>query len=502
LTAQPNCSARDLLSAWQRSVSQAVRADRLRSTGKLARSLVAYSQALDSYPDFPEALNNLGLALRSLGRLDEALQCFERALRINPGLTPAQSNLLLMLLYSPNVAPEVIADAHRQWGNQFSDVLRPQRPGSTRRQLRIGYVSTGFKQNAERFFTEPILRHHDRRRFEIYCYANVSDPDRWTRRFRRLADHWRDILSLSDEQAAHRIRRDGIAILVDLTGHMADSRLSIFAKRPAPIQVSFPTYPATSGLKSADFRISDAYADPVGMTEHLHTEKLVRLPHIYVPYRPPEEAPEVNELPAVQRSFVTLGSLQRRPKISGPMLELWATILKRVPGARLLFHYNYNVSATVAPEIRNPILQVLARNGVDSTRVRFVGGLPHRLHLELYHEIDISLDTFPYNGMTTTCDSLWMGVPVVTLAGRSHITRTSGSFLGALGLTDWIAESPRDYVRIAVSMARNTTALAALRIGLRDRMRKSAVCDGAGYTRALERAYLEMWRNLKASNRE
>lgn len=437
--------------------------------------------------------------LQSLGRVEDGIARLRRALEIRPNLLPAQCNFLLAILNSPIWPAEAIAEAHKQWGRQFAPPPAPIRDFVRTRRIRIGYFSSNFLTNPEAFFLEPLLQHHDRDQFEIFCYSNVVRHDDWTRRYQRLADRWRDISRKTDQQVAQLIRRDRIQILVDCSGHWTNGRLSLFSLKPAPIQVSLPTYPATTGLEAVDYRITDGVADPKGMTEHLHSEKLIRLPRVCVTYEPPLEAPEVNELPALRNGSVTFGCFNRRQKITDDMLALWAAILKCTPGSRLLFHHTFNGQPLVCREITDPIMQIFEARGIDPTRVRFLGRLPLAEHLRVFHRIDVCLDTFPYHGMTMTCEALWMGVPVVTLAGRSHVSRTGLSLLTAVGLKDFVADAPHQYVRIAVSAARNLRRLAVLRATLRERMHRSPLTRADDYARALERAYLRM---LKATYRK
>ena len=477
---------------WEQAVSNAVRGDHWKQTGRLVLSLAAYQRAITKWPAFPEAFNNLGTVLMSLGRMEEAVRCLRQALHIRPDLLPARCNLLLALLHSPARSPEAAAEAHRQWGRQFPAPPPAADGPAPAGRIRLGYVSANFLINPEGFVIQPLLRHHDRSRFEIFCYSNALRCDEWTRRYQRLAEHWRDISHKSDEQAARLIRRDGIQILVDCSGHWNHGRLSLFSLKPAPIQVSLPTYPATTGLAAVDYRITDRQADPRGLTEHLHTEKLIRLLRVCITYQPPSEAPDVNHLPALENGHVTYGCFNRRQKITDEMLRLWATILKRVPGSRLLFHHTFGGRKTVVREITNPILSRFAGLGVDPARIRFLGRLPLAEHLRVFHQVDLCLDTFPYHGMTMTCESLWMGVPVITLAGRSHVSRIGVSLLTVTGLEDFIAHSRPEYIRIAIDTANDLERLARLRTTLRERMRRSSLTHADHYARALERAYLRM----------
>lgn len=400
---------------------------------------------------------------------------------------PRQSPDLADLLYDPARSPRSVAEAYFLWG-------RAQRtaPGSLpppHDRIRVGYLSANFCANPESLFTLPIIQHHDRRQFDVFCYTNALVSDHYTLRFQRQADHWRDISRLSDADAAALIRRDEIEILVDLSGHWMRGRLPVFALRPAPIQISFPTYPATSGLLAMDYRIADHWTDPPGLTEHLHSEKLIRLNRCYCCYNIPRPLPRVRRLPALDRGYVTFGSFHRMQKLSSELLRLWAVVLHRVPRSRLLFHHEFAEGRGVAPVFRERVVETFARLGVAASRLRFVGLRHHRAHLDLIGSVDIALDAYPYHGMTITCDCFTMGVPVVTLAGRSHVSRVGVSLLTAMELPDWIAESPERYIEIAVRGAGDVGALARLRRSLRRRMRQSPLTDAPGYLKALEEEY-------------
>jgi protein O-GlcNAc transferase len=483
--------------AQARAFRWAARAELLAAEGKCGAAVDAYKVALGHWPAFPAVLNNLALLQLSFGRRSEAMELLRRALDLDPSLKAAQSNFLTSMLYCEDCSPEEIAAAHMGWGARFP-VVSTTRSASVGDRIRVGYLSSWFRLNPEAFFLTSVLRHHDRARFEVFCYSNVEFPDGWTSWFRQAA-RWRDIRKKTDEEAAHLIRRDRIDILIDCTGHMDDNRLSLFALKPAPIQVSFPTYPATTGLRTVDYRITDRYSDPRGMTEHLHTERLVRLPTVCALYELPLDAPEPNPLPALANGVVTFGCFNRQHKITPDALGIWASILRRVPGSRLLFQNQFNNRPEVSADFQGPIVRAFAEHGVEGSRVLFTGGglsLPD--HLRLFHEVDICLDTFPFNGMTMTCESLWMGVPVITLAGRSHISRMGVSLLTAARMTDWIAASPEEYVRIAKRMTARPERLAEVRAGLRERMRRSPLLQSKRYIRELERSYLWMVKQQSA----
>ncbi len=454
----------------------------------MVRGIGALREALELAPACPPILNELANALLSVCRADESISVLSRAQQLAPSLPALQSNLLFTLLYSPNISPEDIAAAHRRWGEQFSRVKRPP-PWCRRGRVRLGYVSGAFCRDPEVFFTAPLLRLHDRKRFEVFCYSNVAQPDEVTGRIRGLADRWRDISAMSDELAAQRIRDDRIDILIDCSGHFAESRLLLFALRPAPNQVSFPTYPATTGLTEIDYRFTDSHLDPEGLSDHIYTERLVRLPRPFVSY----DAPSYGPRPAVRpvTEDLTFGCFNRFHKLSEFVIDLWSSILREAPRSRLLLHNGFGGCPVVPGDFREPILNWFNARGVSPDRIAFEGALPFREHLRMFNRIDIALDTFPYHGMTTSCESLWMGVPLVTLAGRAFASRVGVSLLSATGLKDWIACSPDEYVAIAIRAAAKRAELSLLRPSLRDAVRRS-FANKARYTAAIEEAYTAM----------
>jgi predicted O-linked N-acetylglucosamine transferase (SPINDLY family) len=358
--------------------------------------------------------------------------------------------------------------------------------------LRVGYVSADFRQHSVAFFIEPVIEAHDRRGFEVICYSNVAWPDAVTMRMRKLADQWRDIARRCDEDVAEQIRRDGVDILVDLAGHTDGNRLLVFARKPAPVQVTYLGYPDTTGLRTMDYRLTDAYADPPGETEPYHSEELVRLARCFLCYRPATESPEVGELPALAAGTVTFGSFNSFAKVTEEVMGAWSRILLAVPESRLVL----KAKGLGQAEARERAGEVFERHGIAPQRVEMTGQSESFVeHLRAYQCVDIALDTFPYNGTTTTCEALWMGVPVITLAGRSHVWRVGMSLLSNAGLPELIAATLDDYVAAAARLAGDVDGLRQMRRGLRQRLGASALTDAAGFTRRLEEAYRGIWAN-------
>ena len=450
--------------------------------------------ALDSAN--PDGHHNLALALYPIGRLEEATQAMRRAVALRPDSSRGWGALLLILNYRPDVTPHMLWQEHRLWGERHGRTreelgLLPSPVPLAGRRLRVGYVSGDFREHSVAYFLEPILAHHDRDHVEVFCYSEFAHAkqDAVTARLQAFAEHWIDTQGLDDLALARRMREDGIDILVDLAGHTAGNRLLALAYRPAPVQVSYLGYVNTTGLPAMDYRLTDEWADPPGQ-EAFHTERLVRLPHGFLCYRPPDDAPEVALLPAQTAGYVTFGSFNMLPKTTPQVIALWARLLQTLPNARLVLK---NKSLR-DPGTAERCAALFAAQGIDSRRLELIGWLPSRQeHLGLYSRIDIGLDTFPYNGATTTCEALWMGVPVITLAGDRHAGRVGVSLLSRLGLSEFIADTPEDYVARAVALAQDRDALARLRAGLRERMAQSSLCDARAFTRALEEVYRACW---------
>jgi predicted O-linked N-acetylglucosamine transferase (SPINDLY family) len=465
-------------------------ASALQETGALSPAVDAYLDALRLQPDFPEAYNNLGNCLVLLGRPQEAEECYRQALTLRPDYHAAHSNYLLALNYL-DLDPMAITQAHRAWGAQLAQpapVASAQIRQTTAR-LRIGYVSPDFRTHSVAYFFLPLLRAHDHTRYEIYCYSDVKRPDVVTTECARLADHWRDMRGTSDDAMEAAVRADHIDILVDLAGHTEGNRLPLFARRVAPRQVSYLGYPNTTGLATMDYRITDARTDPAGC-EPQYSERLLRLPHSFLCYAPPAHAPAVAVPPALSAGHITFGSFNNLAKISPGMVTLWSELLRGLPGTRLLLK---NKSLR-DPGVRARYTALFAAHGIAASRLQLVGWLPAGAdHLALYHHVDVALDTHPYNGTTTTCEALWMGVPVVTLAGARHASRVGASLLQQVGLGELIAADAAGYVAVARRLAAAPQALAELRRTLRDRMQNSPLCRPDAFARDMENAYDIIW---------
>jgi protein O-GlcNAc transferase len=400
----------------------------------------------------------------------------------------------MYLNYDPDLPRTDLFREHRAFGAAFGDAVAPLPPpdaGSRdpHRRLRIGHLSPDFRTHSVAYFMAPIFAAFDRERFETIGYANVTKPDHVTEHLKSLASAWRDVSALDDAELARLIRADRIDILVELAGFTKDSRLLACAARPAPIQISYLGYPNTTGLPQIDYRITDHQADQ-GDADDFYTETLIRLPRCFLAFAAPEHAPGVAPPPVLQSGHVTFGSFNNLAKVNGNVIALWAEVLRTVPQTRLLL----KASGSGDPTAQQHLRSAFAAAGVEPDRIEFASyAASARAHLEAYREVDVALDTFPYNGTTTTCEALWMGVPVVTLAGERHAARVGASLLGAAGFPAGIAERPADYVTTARLLAEQQQLLAALRANPRADMARSTLCDAAGHARALEEAYRAVW---------
>jgi len=464
----------------------------LRERGQVDEALAAYRRALELRPDYPEAHNNLGVALKDLGQLDEAIASFRRALQCDPGVASAHSGLIYTLHFHPRHNASSISEECGRWNRQFSEpvkhfILPHANNREPERRLRVGYVSPDFRAHVVGRYILPLFEHHTREQFEVLCYSGVLLPDWMTERFRTLAGGWRNTVGVSDARLAEMIREDGVDILVDLTQHMAGNRLPVFARKPAPVQVSFAGYPESTGVETIEYRISDRYLESGSADDETGRKEQVCLIDSFYCYDARGMEAEVNLLPALESGTVTFGCLNNFCKVNERVLSLWARVLGKVADSRL-------VISSPAGGHRPRIIEALEREGVAAPRVEFVGLRPLREYVELYHRLDVALDTFPYNGGVTTCDALWMGVPVVSLAGETPVSRAGLSLLSNLGLPELVAHSETDYVSIAESLAGNLPHLAGLRSTLSDRMRHSVLIDAPRFARSVEAAYRSMWR--------
>jgi predicted O-linked N-acetylglucosamine transferase (SPINDLY family) len=470
----------------------------LTRVGRLEEAEPFLRRAAQLQPTLWRSHFNLATLLQRRGRLDEARQTVEQALSLAVDAIEAHQLRLLLALYSGNVSDDELFALHRQAaaaiGRQGSGPVRhyANTPDPGRR-LRIGYLSPDLRFHSVAYFIEGVLGAHDRSEVELFCYSDAERPDDVTARLRGLADHWRDTRKSSNDDLAAQIQADRIDVLVDLAGHTRDNRMGVFARKPAPLQASWIGYPATTGLDTIDFRFTDAIADPPGAGEALHSEALVRLDPCFLAYTPPVEAPEPGDCPALRGEAPVFGSFNNIAKLSPATVEAWALLLQAVPEAKLLLKSSGVADAQSFAWFN----AILSGKRVAAERVEFLpyaASVPE--HLALYRRIDVALDTFPYNGTTTTCEALLMGVPVIALAGSPtrHSSRVAASLLHAVGLDELVAADRDDYVARAAAVVRDRNRIGRLRAELRPRLLASPLCDAPSLTRQVEAAYRQFWR--------
>ncbi|HEY8748673.1 MAG TPA: tetratricopeptide repeat protein [Tepidisphaeraceae bacterium] len=496
----------------------------LKLQSRNSEALAEFDKALALDPRYREALINRGSALHELGRIDDSLRAFEHSFaicgesveglinysnslkdagRIAESISASRraallSNdplkvhgLLLEIHYDPSMSAAQILEENRRFGQVLSArVAADRKPhhnlADPDRRLRIGYISADLRHHVVGYNVLPLFENHDRGAFEIFCYSNAPKEDDLTARFRSLCDHWRDIRPMTDAQAAELVRKDSIDILIDFSLHTADNRLGVFARKPAPVQFTFAGYPATTGLSEIDYRLTDPYLDPPG-TDGFYTEASIRLPHSFWCYRPLNREQIVGPLPALTQGFITFGALTNFCKINPGVMALWGKVLSQVPDSRLLL-------IARPGSHRDQAKDTFANYGVAPDRIEFLDYLARGQYLETYNRVDMGLDTLPYNGHTTSLDSYWMGVPVVSLVGQTAVGRAGWCQLTNLGLPELVARTEAEFVEIALSLANDLPRLAELRAGLRSRMERSPLMDVRTFARAIESAYREGWR--------
>ena len=462
------------------------------NTGRVMQAVQYFRQAVKTDPNAPGIWSSLAMALVRIGQAREGAALLKKAARMKHGKASLGSNFLLYLNYLPTVDQQVFFDEHKRWGQIHAPTSRSRTshhnvpdPG---RKLRIGYISPDFRMHPVANFFESLLDGHNREEMEIYGYGNVQCPDRTTGRLKSKFDHYRNICGVTDEAAADMIEQDQIDILVDLAGHTNNNRLLVLAYKPAPIQVAYLGYSNTTGMKAVDYRLTDNLAD-LPESQEFYTEELVFLPGCFSCYRPFDVAPPIAPLPAIRKGYVTFGSFNNSCKIHPFTIGLWAEILKCTGNSHILLRFRGgNDQGMTERYFRN-----FEELGIPRERVEICGWKPVVKHLQSYAEVDIALDTFPWNGHTTMCEALWMGVPVISLVGKPFVSRVGLSVLSSVGLESFAASTAQEYLSKAVSLAQNLESLAKMRASMRERMFASVLCDARGFADNVEVAYREMW---------
>lgn len=460
-------------------------------TGHIDTAIDLISRALAAHPNWASGHNNLAMCLLEAGCHAEALAASQRALELQPNFPAARSNQMLSLNYLADGERAAVAAEHRDWARRHADplefVIRPHANlPDPERALRVGYVSSDLRMHPVGRFLLPLIEHHDPQVVLPFIFSQQNSGDELTERLRAAASGWREIFGQPDERVAQWIREDQIDILVDLNGHTAENRLLTFARKPAPIQLSLLGYPNTTGMRAMDYRFTDALADPPGMTDSFYSEELVRLEGCAWTF------PELEASPLQPRSPgpVTFGSFNIVPKVNETLLRTWARIVQAVPDSRLLL----KAMGWSSARARERVYALMAEQGIVRERIDLRTWVDsHAAHMALYHEVDIALDTFPYHGTTTTCEALWMGVPVITRTGQTHASRVGVSLLTHAGHPEWIASSDEDYINLAIALASDGPRRATLRATLRDELSGSPLMDRPAYARNVEAAFRHVW---------
>ncbi len=467
------------------------------AVGRSRDACASYRRALEIEPDLPDTHHNLANALLRGGVLDEAIASFRRAAALRPDRASYGSDILFHLHFDPAYDAAALLAEARAWEHAHAAPIGPtptamhqqheDRDRAPGRRLRVGYISPNFRRHCQAFFMTPLLAHHDHERFEIICYSDVVRPDEWTERLLAHADGAHVVTGMPDAALADRIAEDRIDLLVDLTMHMEGSRLPVFARKPAPVQICWLAYPGTTGLAAMDYRVTDPYLDPPGSDDGAYAERSLRLPDTFWCYQPLTDDAKVGPLPALRRGRINFGSLNNLLKVGERSIALWARVLRAVEGSTITL-------LAPAGDARERTVGSFEAHGIERGRVEFVEVRPRERYLATYDSIDLCLDTVPYNGHTTSLDAFWMGVPVVTLVGSTVVGRAGLCQAMNLGLPELVARSPDEFVSIAVGLAGNRDRLSGLRAGLRARMEASPLMDAPRFARNLEAAYRSVWR--------
>ncbi len=458
---------------------------------KLAEAEEIFQKVLTLTPDLPKARNNLGSTQLRQGKLKEAEENFRTAIfKLNHYLV--YSNLFLTMQYQSELKQKDWQEMLENF-NQHLSVLKELKKYTNQslpdKKLRIGYISPDFKKHSCAWFIEPLLSHHNKDKIEFFCYSDVINQDSVTNNFKNIANHWRDIHGSSDEKVAELVYNDNIDILVDLAGHTAKNRLGVFAKKPAPVQVTWLGFPASTGLKTIDYKLSDRWLTPENMEEYF-SETIWNLERVAHCYKIPDNAPEINTLPFLENGFITFGSFNNLTKVTKETIALWSGVLRSVSGSKLII----KAKQSSEQQVQKRIISWFKENGINSQAIIFMGkDKTTEEHLKNYHLVDIALDTYPYNGATTTLEALWMGVPVISLVGNRSASRYGLAFLNAVNLGKFAVSTPEEFVKTALELTENIDYLKSLRHDLRNILRNSSICNIEDFAHNVEVAYRRMW---------
>jgi protein O-GlcNAc transferase len=460
--------------------------------GRISQALEYHRKAVETEPDNAEFWPSLATLLIETGRTQQGISLLRKAVEKLPENAGVGSNLLFCLHHLPHLDPAGLFEEHKRWGRihapaGYARTSHTNVPDPDRK-LRVGYISPDFRVHPVTYFFEPLLDGHDRRLVEVYGYGSVTEPDDTTERLKSKFDCYRNIRGVDDTAAAAMIEQDKIDVLVELAGHTCGNRLLVLAYKPAPVQVTYLGSPDTTAMEAIDYRLTDILADPPE-SQKFYTEQLVYLPDGFLCYSPPDFAGPVMSLPALRNGYITFGSFNKISKIHPSIMELWARILKAERNWRLLLKFGVSIDRKLCDYYFSYFEQM----GIGQDRIAILGWQPVVEHFRLYDEVDIALDSYPWNGYTITCEALWMGVPVISLVGTCHASRTGLSILSQVGLEFFAASTPDEYVTRAIALAGNLPSLAKLRASMRQRMTDSTLCSAKAFAARVEAAYRKMW---------
>ncbi|MCK4743149.1 MAG: tetratricopeptide repeat protein [Sulfuriflexus sp.] len=461
--------------------------------GQSKEAEILLNKALKISPKNGKILNELGRIYLSRANHSKAMEYFKQSHQYSSAQATSKqvsiSNFLYTMNYDPQYSQKDIYEAHKKWGNSFKKEIISNRSACNNKKIRIGYISPDFRTHSVAYFIEPLLTQHNKNEFEIVCYANVSSPDEKTKELMAYADKSRDIHLVDSNELYKIISDDKIDILIDLAGHTSGNSLLAFSRKPAAIQITYLGYPNTTGLTSIDYRIVDKITDPIEQNDW-HAEQLLFMPDCFICYKPPTDAPNIKTLPSAENKTITFGCFNSIIKFTPAVVRTFSDILKSVSNSKLVLKgksLNDN-------DIRQPLLSLFNEQGIDESRLQLLAQTSSNTeHLELYNTIDIALDTFPYNGTTTTAEALYMSTPVISSMGDRHASRVSASLLTAIGHSELIAESEKDYVKLATELANDALRLENYNENLRADMLKSPLCDAPTFTKNLENIYKDVW---------
>jgi len=463
----------------------------LRKFGFAGDAIGLYGSIQGHHKHNPNYFLGLGLALCNVGEISQAISMYKKGLVLEANHRGLRSNLLLASHYMSGVSPQALFETHKKLASGTNEAAQ-ECTRYEHEKVRVGYLSPNLHAHSVTDFLEPLIQNHDKSKFEIYFYSNNERIDHITERLRSTSDQWRQTQALTSIELAHQIKKDEIDILIDLAGHSGGNRLDVMEHRPAPVQATWLGYPNTTGMSQVDFRLSDVVADPEGVADTLHTEKLIRLPNGFLCYRCDEDVVRGAESSNDTAKPITFGCFNVLSKITPEVISVWAQILNKIEGSRMLLK-SQHFSDT---QVKRKYQILFQRNGIDPERIDFTSWVESRReHLEMYNRIDLALDTFPYNGTTTTCEALWMGVPVLTIEGESHVSRVSSSILSRLSLDDLAVDNIDAYVAKAVEIVRNKKMLNELRETITSTIEGSDLCNGKLFASNVEDAYRVMLKN-------